>query len=166
MIRETSIVLGFLIVPLTNALSQQVSHQVIVPVAGLVSGSQISYSQTIGETAVEILGCSEYLFTEGFQQPGMIYSNETRPEGNGVRVYPNPVSDYVVVEFFGEISRTFRIDIIDITGTVVLSQRESFTDQYWYRERLEIGNLIRGFYLVRVKSDDRLIDRSFKIEKI
>jgi hypothetical protein len=166
MIKGITIILGFMIVPLTNVLSQQVSHQVIVPVAGIVSGSQISYSQTIGETAVEILGCSEYLFTEGFQQPSMIFSNEIRPQGTGVRVYPNPVSDYVVVEFFGETSRTFRIDIIDITGTVVLSERESFNDQYWYRERLEIENLIRGFYLVRVKSEDRMIDRSFKIEKI
>jgi hypothetical protein len=166
MMRRIAIAIGLIIVPLTGILSQQVSHQVIVPVAGIISGSKISYSQTVGETAVEIMGCSAYLFTQGFQQPCMIFSNETRPAGNGVRVYPNPVSDYVVVEFFGETSRAFRIDLIDITGTVALSKRETFDDQYWYRERLEIGQLIRGFYLVRIKSDDGMIDRSFKIEKI
>lgn len=155
-----------MIVSWTNVMSQQLSHQVLVPLAGVASDNHVSYSQTVGETAVELFGCSEYLFTQGFQQPAFKFANEVPPAGNGVKVYPNPVSDFVVVELFGESSRTFRIDIINITGTVVQSLKKEFNYQYWYREQQDIGHLIKGFYIIRIKSEDGLIDRSFKIEKI
>jgi len=150
----------------TGLFSQQLSHQVLVPLAGVVSDSKVSYSQTIGETAVEIVGCYEYIFTQGFQQPGMKLSNEEQPRGTGVKVYPNPADDYLTVELFGESARILRIEIIDIKGTVVMADRKSFSDRYWQRERYYIDNLTRGFYLVRVLTEDGFMNRAIKIEKI
>ncbi len=150
----------------TDVMSQQLSHQVLVPLAGVTTDNHVSYSQTVGETAVELVGCTEYFFTQGFQQPPFKFANEIPPTGNGVKVYPNPVSDFVVVELFGETPRRFRIDIINITGTVVLSLKRDFYYQYWYREPEDISHLIKGFYIIRIKSGDGMIDRSFKIEKI
>jgi len=159
------LVLGILSFPAT-VFSQQLSHQVLVPMAGIASGGGLNYSQTIGETAVEIVGCSEYLFTQGFQQPGIKFTYENQPPGTGVNVYPNPVTDFLTIELFGESSRAFRIDIINVTGTVVLSIRKVFSDRFWYREAQDMEDLMRGFYVVRIMSDDRLINRIFKIEKL
>jgi hypothetical protein len=149
-----------------DTLSQQLSHQVLVPLAGITSDKNLSYTQTVGETAVEIVGCSDYVFTQGFQQPGIKISTETPPPGTGVKVYPNPATDYVTIELFGEEARTFRIEFLDITGTVVINAKRAFDEQYWNKEQLDIVNLIRGFYLVRITSEDKLINRTFKVEKI
>lgn len=160
------ILIPFLVVSWTSVFSQQLSHQVLVPLAGVAADSKVSYSQTVGETAVEIVECSQYVFTQGFQQPGIKLAREEPPPGTGVKIYPNPVIDYVTVELFGETARVFRIDFIDITGTLVMTDKKTFNDQFWYKEQYNIDNLIRGFYLIRISSEDGFMNRIFKIEKI
>lgn len=166
MMKVIMILIPFMMVPWTSILSQQLSHQVIVPLAGLVTDSKISYSQTAGETAVEVMGCYEYIFTQGFQQPGIKQSDDDQPEGTGVRVYPNPAGDYLTVEMYGEKTRAVRIEIIDITGTVVMSDNKTFDKDYWHKERYDVDHLTRGLYLVRVLTEDGYLNRTIKIEKI
>jgi hypothetical protein len=150
----------------TCVFSQQLSHQVLVPLAGLASDATINYSQTVGETAVQIVGCEAFVFTQGFQQPGIKKLDVEPPPGNGIKVYPNPATEYLYIELFGETARTFRIDFINITGTIVFTDKRVFYDQFWYKEPYNIENLIRGFYLIRVSTEDKTINRIFKIEKI
>jgi hypothetical protein len=147
--------------------SQELSLQVIVPLAGLASEKSISYSQTVGETAIEIIGCSGFVFTQGFQQPGFIVrTDDVWPKGTGVKVYPNPVTDLVTIELWGESAITFRVDIININGNIVMSERKVFNVKFWNKDPLNVENLIRGFYLVRVYSEDGILYRTFKIEKL
>lgn len=162
-------ILGFFIIFIVygnNIFSQHLSHQVLVPLAGIATDNKISYSQTVGETAVEVVGCVRYVFTQGFQQPGIKFTPEIPPPGTGVSVYPNPATDQITIELFGDLARTFRIEIINITGNIVLSFKREFFCSYWHFEQQNISNLIRGFYLVRIISDDRMINRTFRIEKI
>jgi len=166
MLKVLRTVMPLIMVSWTSVFSQQLSHQVLVPLAGIVSDSKISYSQTVGETAVEIVGCYDYVFTQGFQQPGIKLSHEEQPKGTGVKVYPNPVTDYVTVELFGESARDLIIEIIDITGTVVFTDKRAFNCQYWLKEQYNMDNFIRGFYLVRVSTDDGFLNRTIKIEKL
>ena len=166
MMKVLKIMLPLVMVSWASLLSQQLSHQVLVPLAGIAGDSRISFSQTVGETAVEIVGCYDYIFTQGFQQPCIRMSNEEQPKGTGVKVYPNPVDEYLTVELYGESARILRIEIIDITGTVIIEDRKSFNDQYWYTERYNISNLLRGFYIIRVLTEDGFLNRSIKIEKI
>ncbi len=60
-----------------NLFSQQLSHQVLVPAAGVASNGTLSYSQSVGETAVEIITGSGFILTQGFQQPAIKLSPET-----------------------------------------------------------------------------------------
>jgi hypothetical protein len=162
--------LWFLILGLSiscaTVISQQLSHQVLVPLAGIVSDENINYSQTVGETAVEVTGCSWYIFTQGFQQPRIKLSQDDAPPGTGVNVYPNPVADFLTIELFGESGRTFKIDIINITGTVVYTNRLTFIGNFWHKEQFDMDDYVRGFYLVRISSDDGFMNRTFKIEKL
>ncbi len=146
--------------------SQSLSHQVLVPVAGVSSSGSISYSQTIGETAVEIIHCSDYEFTQGFQQPSIKFVPVIFPEGNGVDVYPNPAFDNITVRLFGSTSREFLIEIISITGKVVLSEKQSFPENFYLEKVIPVKDYYRGFYFVRILSTDRVINRTFKIEKL
>jgi hypothetical protein len=156
----------FILIPVTNCLSQQLSHQVIVPFAELASDNKISCSQTVGETAVEIFNCFDHFLTQGFQQPAIKSSSDYIRDGIGVAVYPNPVSDYVYIELWGESSMSFKIDIINITGNIVFSETKAFSDKFWYKEPQNVDDLIRGFYLIRITSKNPMMNRSFKIEKI
>jgi hypothetical protein len=164
--KGTKVLILLILVSQGIVFSQQLSHQVLVPAAGIAFTGALNYSQTIGETAIEIISGSGYVFTQGFQQPGIKYSLETAPAGNGVDVYPNPVTDFVNVKFFGDVARKFKIDIINISGNVVNSGTISFITNYYYIQRIEVDRLKLGFYFVRIVSDDGLIRRTFKIEKM
>ncbi len=150
----------------TNLHSQELSHQVLVPLAGLSNGGSISYSQTVGETAVEVTGCSFYIFTQGFQQPDIKYSEKDKPAGSGVKVYPNPVHDFLTIEMYGTEAKSFRIEIIDVAGKIIRSERREFFDNFWFREPQNVRDLAGGLYMIRIISDDGLFNRTFRIEKI
>jgi len=166
MIKGTKVLIVLLLFSWANGFSQQVSHQVLVPAAGLATTEAISYSQTIGETAIEIISNSGFVFTQGFQQPEIKISPVKTPEGNGVDVYPNPATDFINVKFFGDVARKFRIDVINIAGTIVSSMTMNFLDKYFFIQQVEVSKLKIGFYFVRVTSDDGIISRTFKIEKM
>ena len=166
MTKGTLVIIIFLLASSWKAYPQHLSHQVLVPAAGIALTGLPGYSQTIGETAIEIIGSSGFEFTQGFQQPRIKIKVETLPSGNGVNVYPNPVTDYVFVELFGNTTRSFRIDFVNITGTIVLTERKEFRDQFWYREPVSLQHFISGLYLVRITSEDGIINRTFKIQKL
>jgi extracellular elastinolytic metalloproteinase len=160
------LVLILIIHPGTSLYSQELSQQILVPVAGVTSTGSINYSQTIGETAVEIISSSDFTFTQGFQQPGITLTLGNPPAGNGVDVYPNPATDIVTIKFFGENPRDFRIDILNIAGTIVYTENVSFSDKYYVEKVIPVSQLNKGMYFVRVFSKDGVINRSFKIEKM
>jgi hypothetical protein len=166
MIKGTKLLL--LIYFITGAVSfaQTLSNQVMVPAANIVTKSSVNYRQTIGETAVEIVNRGNYVLTQGFQQPGMLIKDPVIYKGNGVNVYPNPVNEYIEIKLFGESARKFKIDLINFAGRVIKTGTIEFFDAYFYIQRWEAGEFIPGFYIVRVVSDDGVINRSFKIEKI
>jgi hypothetical protein len=164
---RTLITVLFLIAPCTNAVSQKdVSIKVLVPFAGVSTEKGISYSQTVGEPVVEILENAGYVLTQGFQQPSFKIVNRLKPDGTGVLVYPNPVTDFVTIEIYGERAKTIRIDIINITGRTVYSNTKKFDAGFWYFDQHNVEDLLRGLYLVRVSANDGMLDRVFKIEKL
>jgi hypothetical protein len=162
----TKVLMTLLLVSSGKICAQELSHQVLVPAAGIVVTGGLNYTQTIGETAIEIIGSSGFVFTQGFQQPGIKLPPDLAPPGNGVDVYPNPVSDYVNVKLFGVGARKFRIDIISMAGTLVSSGNINFNSNYYYIQQVEFFKFKSGFYIVRVVSEDGVISRTFKIEKM
>lgn len=166
MIKGTKVLMLLLLFSSINGFSQQLSHQVLVPAAGLATAGVINYSQTIGETAVEIMANSGFELTQGFQQPGMKNIAEVPHKGTGVDVYPNPATDYINVKMFGDVARKFRIEIINMTGTIVSSMTMDFITKYYYIQQIDVTRLTLGIYFVRITSDDSVISRIFKIEKM
>jgi hypothetical protein len=147
-------------------LSQHLSHQVLVSAAGVASPKGIGYSQTIGEAVVEVIGDYDHVLTQGFQQPKLKITIGEKPPGTGVKAYPNPVTDYITVEFFGETAREFSIKIFNLNGTLLFMDEAVYDGSYWEKRRIPVLNLMSGFYILRVESSDRQINRSFKMEKL
>ena len=106
MIKGIKVLILLLLVSQGNLFSQQLSHQVLVPAAGISFHGESSYSQTIGETAIEIIGVLRILFLpRDFSSQVLNILKRITPAGNGVKVYPNPVTDYLYVELFGACSQ-------------------------------------------------------------
>jgi hypothetical protein len=166
MIRKTKVFIVLLLFPVANCFGQQLSNQVLLPAAGTATAGVISYSQSVGETAVELMSSSEQVLTQGFQQPGIKQIIGIPPSGTGVNVYPNPATDFINVKLFGEKARKFKIEIVNLTGTVAQTATLDFNSNYYYIHQFDITKLTFGIYFVRVVSDDKIISLVFKIEKM
>lgn len=165
MLRKKGIIIVFLVAGIFQSLfSQHLSHQVMVSAGGNKTTGGYSLSQSMGEAAVEILS-QDFVLTQGFQQPRIIFS-VIQPPGNGVDVYPNPASDNLVLKFFGDIDRDYRIEIMTMTGIPVISDELSFAGTYFLEKVVPVRNLRSGLYLISITSKDNLIKRTFKIEKL
>ena len=150
----------------TDCLSQSVKiQQVVVPGAAVLTNGSITLSQTVGEVMVMTAGDSYYILTQGFQQPLREFSIDSF-HVNGVKVYPNPASEFVTVEIIGDDPRTYRVEFLDLTGRIFISEKKSFGHDYIYREQYNVKELVSGFYMVRIMSDDGLFYRTFRIQKI
>ena len=166
MIKVTKVLILFLLSIWTDLNGQQLSHQVLVPCAGITTAGSLNYSHTIGETAVEVVEGSGFVLTQGFQQPAIKLTVVPPHEGTGVDVYPNPATDFVNIRLFGDAARNFRIEMINITGRIVSSMTLDFITKYYHIQQLDVSRLTNGFYFVRITSDDSKINRIFKIEKM
>ncbi len=166
MIKGTKVLILLLLFSRAICFSQELSLKVLVPAAGESTAGVLNYSQTIGQTAVEMISYSGFVLTQGFQQPGIKISIDPQPEGTGVNVYPNPATDFIYVKLYGDEARKFRIELINITGSLINSITIEFPEKYYYIQQIEATSLKYGFYFVRVTSDDGTINRIFKIEKM
>jgi hypothetical protein len=166
MIGKAKFFILLLLFPAMNCYGQELSNYVVVPAAGVATAGVISYSQSVGEPAVEILTSTDIVLTQGFQQPGVKEVLGLPPDGTGVNVYPNPATDYINVKLFGDKARKFKIEVINLTGVIMYSITLDFTSKYYYIQQIDVMRLKFGIYFVKVVSDDRVIDRVFKIEKM
>jgi len=166
MFKGTKFVFVIFLFSSTGLFAQSLSHSVMVPAAGIIVNDGKNYQQTVGETAVILFNLSDYTLTQGFQQPRFVKQDVIINGGTGVEVYPNPAVEYIELKLFGDSARKFRIDLISFTGSVIKTQTMEFQSTYYYVERWDAGELKPGFYIIRVVSDDGVISRSFKIEKV
>jgi hypothetical protein len=89
-----------------------------------------------------------------------------KPNGDGVKSYPNPATDYVSIELFGDVTRSYSIAILNLNGVAVMMREVSYTGSYWDVQDFTVSSLPMGLYFIRVTSGDGQINRVFKFEKI
>jgi hypothetical protein len=166
MFKGTKVIFIIYLFSSAGLYAQSLSQVVMVPPAGIAVKDGKNYQHTIGETAVELFNLSDYKLTQGFQQPRFIEPIGVQNQGTGVEVYPNPAVEYLELKLFGETARKFRIDLINFAGSVLKTETLEFTGKYFYIERWDAGEFKPGFYIIRVVSEDGVISRSFKIEKV
>lgn len=149
----------------------ELSHQVLVPAAGLAAAGGVSYQQTVGETAVEVTVPAIYVLTQGFQQPRFIPKLALPPrEGNGVDFFPNPitgVTNHILnIRLYGVLGRHYDVIIVNMLGSVLYRTSLELSPDHDYIHQVSIQHYANGIYIVKVTSSDEVIDRSFKIEKL
>ncbi len=166
MLYRGRIILILLTGVISKGFSQDISHQVLVPVAFIVDLDYYSVNQTVGEPVVEIFEKEFFTLTQGFHQPSITITGPEPPEGSGVMAYPNPVTDILKVELFGIEKTDFEIAVYGMNGSVFLRKEISCGNKYWQIEEIDMSLYRKGVYFVHVMSADKRISRYFKIEKM
>lgn len=165
MLKKTSIffILLFFVVSL---FAQKLTPTVISSGGGSATKSFYSLAYTFGETSINTLKSQSNTLTEGFHQtyPKVIISGH-----NEVTASPNPVTSRnfykLYLTFYIEDVNSYTVTIYSISGKNVniLNYDNLVTGEH---KEIDFSSFALGIYLLKVKSKNGKIQRTFKIEKI
>jgi hypothetical protein len=71
---------------------------------------------------------------------------------NGLKVYPNPATDMVTVDFTLAKDEQIQLNIVDITGKTIFSNNMGNRDAGFHSEMINCSNLPSGMYFVTLKT--------------
>ena len=148
-------------------IAQQYSlSPVVVSSGGSYSSSGgYSLSATVGEIAVTTLESGSYILTQGFQQSYDIGVG-IRESGLdwSINAWPNPVSDFLTIQFRVREPMDLNVEIMDITGRKYLI-RELYNISRDEIVTFNLSGYRKGIYLVRVYTPDQRVQKVYKIQK-
>jgi hypothetical protein len=137
-------------------------QQAIVPAGSNASSPSGSISYTIGQVGYTTQSGTDHSTAAGVQQPYEIsVLDVTNPIYNGIalKAYPNPTSDYLILELeqldVNELSYT----VFDISGKLLFAEKITKT-----QTQIPFSKLPSGTYLVTVNASDKNA-KTFKIIK-
>jgi hypothetical protein len=78
------------------------------------------------------------------------------------RIYPNPVKDFVTVEFHSEEAGSLQASLINIAGTEVKKWDSSPISKGDQKLKLDLSFLKTGVYFLKISSSGRVITQVLK----
>jgi len=150
---------------LNNLNAQSLKPEVISTAGDFFVGANAMLSWTIGETMITTLEGTNAILTQGFQQPfEMVVSNisDHHPPLQ-IKVFPNPISTFLSISFLIERERKFIIDIVDITGKMIYNEKVTSSQLV---KQIDFSLFKTGLYILRLRSEEGYIIKSYKIQKI
>jgi len=130
--------------------------------SGTVSG--YSLSATVGQAVYTTGTSTNYYITQGFQQPSLITIIEPSYQ-DAADAYPNPVGNELTVKFYVNKVKKYTIEIFSVMGNLV------HTENFYNLEGIEkhyidFSEIPRGLYFIHIFSDNKIVNRVIKIEKM
>lgn len=136
-------------------LPKNVQAQTVINATSHTKESQgINHQYSIGEMVlVQTARTQKGSLTQGFIQPAVsIKANNDQNNGlnpdNWVRVYPNPSSRFVNIEFFEE--QIAEIELYDATGKIVRQQK-----QQNIKQTLDLQGLANANYFLKITLNNK-----------
>ncbi|TVR72594.1 MAG: T9SS C-terminal target domain-containing protein [Marinilabiliales bacterium] len=142
---------------------QSLSPFVVSAAGGFSSNGDVNLSWTSGETVTETRFSNDFILTQGFQQPDMrIVSAEHINEPFDLRVYPNPATDFVRVEWSREIEGYISVELYDLVGRKLIDRQSDGSTDYI---NIELQSLQRSTYLLKVFTSEGDFSKTYRIVK-
>lgn len=147
----------------TFCFSQSLIPTVVGSTGAFGTSASGNIDWTVGEMMTETFNGGNSI-TQGFHQPwvNIATSVSTLPSVSEFDVYPNPVSDYLNVHFFGADNSSYTFDLYDVQGRIVFSK--SIEDLSL--NVIPMGNLNVGIYYLNIYNTPSNTKVSFTISKI
>lgn len=167
MVKIRFICTSLLILIVTNLNSQSISRSVI-SIAGISSeGNNGIFSFTTGEPVSGCLMIPTNCVTQGFQQPALrnfFDRNAAQLEINAVEIFPNPVVSDLILLFNIRLAASLTTELYSGSGTLFRTDVNQISESGSII--IEMNAYPSGMYLLHVFTNDKAIDRVFKIEKM
>lgn len=146
--------------------AQSLDRQVVASAGGYQENATLSLSYTLGELAVQTLTAGNLILTQGFQQPlgiGTFSPEQLYPDWQ-VKTWPNPVAGDLYLEISTDVRTAVILETFDLSGRLYLARRLETplqSDPY----TLDLSNLEKGIYILKIRTADYSLQRIVKISK-
>ncbi len=146
------------------ALGQEISSYVVASAGESVEKDGISISWTLGELAIETLEGDNLILTQGFQQGYFEITSIGEPLSNNfdLKVYPNPASEYIIVELQSNEIKDGTIQLYDMNGRIVYHEKFNLTEG---TNRIDLTDLNSSQYILKVSDAQGKVLQTFKLIK-
>lgn len=139
-------------------------NQVVIASAGKSSQNQsVQLDWTIGEVFINTIISNKCIISQGFHQTNLILSSsrEAKHPGLSVRIYPNPASEYIMINCWSLFNEYLLIELIDMNGRIKFFDKTNDGEL-----KIDIRGFDKGFYFLRLYDENRNIIGSYKIIKL
>ncbi len=149
----------FLLVSITYGQTQ-IKKSSISTGGGSATVGTITVISAIGEVAVQEQTQGNIHISEGFIGADLITTSSVEhfAQLTGVRIFPNPATDFVGLHF--QNTANYNIAVYDLTGKLIFQQQTDKTDY-----KIKVKNYSRGVYMLVVKDTKNKKFVSFKMVK-
>ncbi|MCB2195914.1 MAG: T9SS type A sorting domain-containing protein [Bacteroidetes bacterium] len=146
------------------ASGQTISSYVIASAGESAEADGISISWTLGELAIETFETSDIILTQGFQQGYFEVTSVGEPLSNNfdLKVFPNPATEYVMVELQSDEIKDGIIQMYDMNGRLVYNEKFNVTQG---PNRIELSDLSSSQYILKVSNSSGEVLQTFKLIK-
>lgn len=140
--------------PVFSLFSQTASldRQVVASAGGEAFAGGKSFEFTLGEAVVETLDNGFVILTQGFQQPEAVTIGIVEiAEASGLRVFPNPTTAELQLQFNAPTGKIFQLQILNAAGQLVQTMSE--TDDT-VSSRIDCRSFAPGAYFLLAHTTD------------
>ena len=126
--------------------SRATAQEAVVSGGGYAVAETTSISWTLGELAIETFVAGDLILTQGFQQGSLLITTveEITDPDFRLTIYPNPVSDHLIIEVPENQVEGLRFQVFDLSGRLLMTEPLGAP----LRE-LSFGAMEPGMYMVR-----------------
>jgi hypothetical protein len=131
-------------------MTAQVKHEVIASAGGYNNNGGLSISWTLGETLVPTFKSQDgsLSLAHGFQQQLIITAIEENIDAEvHIKVYPNPASDVINIEFEFPVDNEIIITILDSNGRLV---KRDVIEETMTKKEINLQDVSGGIYYLRL----------------
>lgn len=144
---------------------QVLERQVIGSSGTSLSNANTSINFTIGEAVVGVIASSNNELRQGFWHASaiMTLSNEDFATTElTVQLFPNPVSEYLNVNFIEGATSNYTMEFYDVTGKKQLNASMLEGEN---QKRIDLQQLARGVYLLSITQINTNNTKTYRIIK-
>lgn len=139
-----------------QAHAQSIERQVIASSGNSLANSSGSIEFTIAETVTQNMSSANYNLSNGFHQPSIVVTAVNQMNSlDGIRIFPNPSSQWLVVQF-NKLPSSTLLELFDVDGKLLQS---SYANEL--QTTLSLKDLANGAYYLKINSS-----RVYKIIKL
>lgn len=131
-----------------SSAGAQVKQEVIASAGGYNVNGDISISWTLGETIIPTFTNGDLVLTHGFQQQLIITTVEEKlAVPVNIKVFPNPASDVINIQFESPVEGEVVLTIIDSQGRLVKSD---IIESAIIEKQINMQDIPAGNYYLRL----------------